>query len=117
MLQFFHQSVVLCSRLLYLSIPVLYLLLEIVDLLFVHVALVLLLQDLVFLILKEALDLLVQDADLPYVFLMQIAHLLEHLSRDFRSFLVVLLVSEPQQVLQLVDLCLLLLNFALELQQ
>jgi hypothetical protein len=68
-------------------------------------------------VLKEVLDLFVQNTDLRDVFLVQSAHLLEHLRGELRALLVVVLVLEFQHVLQLVYAGLFLLDLTFQLKQ
>lgn len=98
-------------------LAVLQLFLEIIDLGFVSFALILLFQYLILFVLEEVLYLLIENADLRYVFLVQSAHLLEHLRGELRAFLIMLLVPEFQHILQFVYPRLLVIELAFELKQ
>ena len=92
------------------------LLLQIVNLGLISLAQVLRFDYLMLFFLEEILDLLVQNADLGDVLLVQAAHLLEHLGLKLGAFLVVVLVLEFQHILKLINPRLFLLNLTLQLQ-
>lgn len=67
--------------------------------------------------LEEVLDLLVECTYLGDVLLMQLTHLLEHLSRQFGALFILIDLLELKHVLQFIYSSLLVRDLTLELKQ